>query len=73
MVFRAKPSGEHDAFTGAPSQHEYRVCPNWRPGLLWIDNGHDWWHRGVNPIDGVMPHGPDPMKMENPPSPRGAA
>ena len=71
MEFRARPTGKFDHFTGTPSQHEYQVCPNWRP-ILFFDNGHDWHHRGINPIDGVMPIGPDPMLHENAPSPRGA-
>lgn len=72
MVFRAKPTGQFDPFTGTPTQHEWVVCPNWQPRLM-FGNGHDWRHRGVNPIDGIHPYGPDPMKHENPPSPRGAA
>ena len=68
LEFRARPTGKHDPFTGAPSQHEYLVWPKWR-SFLGIGNGHDWEHHGVNPIDGITPFGPDPGKMENPPSP----
>jgi hypothetical protein len=71
MVFRAKPTGKFDSFTGAPTQNEYRVCPEWKPRFIG-DNGHDWRHRGTNPINGVMPHGPDPFIHENASSPRGA-
>lgn len=69
LVPVARPSGRRDPFTGAPTQHEWIVCPRWRPRALLFDNGHDWRHRGENPIDGVMPHGPDPGVLENPPRP----
>jgi hypothetical protein len=68
LVPVTRPTSRHDVFTGALTQHEWDVCPNWRP--RWVfGNGHDWWHRGTNPIDRVMPHRPDPMIHENPPRP----
>lgn len=66
LVPLARATGKHDSISGAPTQHEWVVCPQWRHRFI-FGNGHDWWHRGEQRIDGVGLS--NPMKMENPPRP----
>ena len=68
MVRASKPTGRFDPWEGGATEHQWSVCPEWRPRIIG-GNGHDWRYEGENRIDGNDPHGRDPMKSENPPRP----
>ena len=68
MELRTRPTGRFDPWRGAPTQREWRVCPNWKRRLIG-GNGHDWRYDGENNIDGRDAHGKDPGFHENPPHP----
>lgn len=63
---RVRPTGRFDSLSGAPTEYQWLVCPEWRRRLL-FDTGHTWHFRGVNRIDGGGR--PDPGHVENPPHP----